>query len=162
MPYKPSHVANSFLYRAKCDGVSDVTPLKIQKLTYFLHGWFLATRNAPVVGEQFEAWPYGPVLPSLYQEFKKNGSKPIDGYAIDIDPNTGDNKPLMVALTDKTFFDVFDRVWAKYKPFSGIHLSTLTHAVNTPWDRARKNGQTYLSDVEIKEYFVNTANRELA
>jgi uncharacterized phage-associated protein len=63
-----------------------VTPLKIQKLVYCLHGWHLATRDSPVVGELFEAWPYGPVLSSIYHEFKKNGKNSIEEYAREIDP----------------------------------------------------------------------------
>src|SRR5579864_525141 len=122
MPYRPSHVANSFLYRGKEEGVA-IDHLKMQKLVYFLHGWFLATRGEPVVGEKFEAWPYGPVLTSLYHEFKSNGSRPISSYATDIDPQTGEFKSLMVNLKDTPFFEVFDRVWKKYMPYSGLRLS---------------------------------------
>ncbi|MGQ4273939.1 Panacea domain-containing protein [Terrihabitans sp. B22-R8] len=158
MPYKPSHVANAFLNRARAEGFS-VDQLKIQKLVYFQHGWFLATRNAPAVGDLFEAWPYGPVLSSLYQEFKANGSSPIQGWATDIDPLTGDNKALMVNLSDRYFYDVFDQVWNRYKGYSGLYLSNLTHAPGTPWSKARERGATYLKNEEIKEHFIEIANK---
>src|SRR5271155_2943676 len=103
MPYKPSHVANSFLVRAREDGIVDVDPLKIQKLVYFFHGWFLATRGAPGVGELFEAWPYGPVLSSLYRQFKNCGSRPIEGYAVDLNPTTGEYQSLMISRDDQKF-----------------------------------------------------------
>jgi uncharacterized phage-associated protein len=153
MPHLPAHVANAFLYRAKQDGISDVTPLKIQKLVYCLHGWHLATRNAPVVGELFEAWPYGPVLSSIYHEFKKNGKNSIQEYAREIDPMTGQYRPLMVAPDNKDFYALFDPVWQRYKNMSGIALSALTHAAGTPWTLARARGATYLSDDEIKSHF---------
>lgn len=158
MPYKPAHVANAFLYRAKQEGVTDVDHLKIQKLVYLLHGWFLATRDAPAIGELFEAWPYGPVLSSLYHEFKTSGRKPIDGYAVDVDPASGEKNALMVNLSDRTFYDVFDRVWQRYKKYSGTYLSSLTHADDTPWSRARMRGSTYLSNDEIKEHYRHLAS----
>jgi len=160
LPYKPSHVANSFLVRAKNEGISDVDPLKIQKLIYNLQGWFLATRDAPVIGEQFEAWPYGPVLSSLYHEFKGAGSGPIQGYAKDIDPASGQYSTLMVSPNDTQFTEVFDRVWERYKSKSGLALSSLTHAPGTPWSLARARGNAYLSNDEIKQHFRDLAQRD--
>lgn len=159
MPYKPSYVANSFLYRARHVSCEDVTPLKIQKLVYFLHGWHLAVRNQPAVGERFEAWPYGPVIPSLYHEFKANGSSPIKDYATDIDPQTGKTAALMVALTDKEYYSVFDTVWEKYGRLSGLTLSTMTHADGTPWSTARAQHEDYIEDKNIRDFFLRQVNK---
>lgn len=153
MPYKPSHVANSFLVTARNEGISDVDHLKVQKLVYNFHGWFLATMDEPAIGELFEAWPYGPVLSSLYNEFKVAGSRPIEGYAKDIDPATGSYKTLMVNPNDARFAAVFNRVWDRYKNKSGLALSSLTHAPGTPWSLARQRGASYLSNEEIKQHF---------
>ncbi|WP_424974283.1 Panacea domain-containing protein [Dinoroseobacter sp. S124A] len=157
MPYKPTWVANSFLNSAREEGVGDIDQLKIQKLVYCLHGWNLATQGEAVVGELYEAWPYGPVLSSLYHEFKHAGKSPISRYADDIDPKTGDKKALMVAKTDKRFYEVFQRVWDRYKGYSGIQLSMLTHAAGTPWSNARERGDDYISDEEIREHFLALA-----
>ncbi len=159
MLHLPSHVANSFLHRARHEGVTDIDPLKIQKLVYVLHGWHLATRGAPAVGENFEAWPYGPVLSSLYHEFKNFGSSPITNYATEIDPASGEYKSLMVNPANRPFYEVFDRVWDRYKNLSGLQLSALTHAEETPWYRARRKGASYLSNAEIQEHFRGLAAR---
>ena len=156
MPYKSSHVANAFLEQAQRDDVK-ISPLKLQKLIYYLHGWFLATQNEPVVGERFEAWPYGPVLSSIYHDFKRFGSKSIDEFAEDVDPKTGDIKAQMVSKSNRNFRDVFDRVWDRYKNKSAIELSEMTHADGTPWSIAREAGRSYLSDDEIKDYFKRLA-----
>jgi len=153
MPYKPSHVANSFLYRAHQDGLSDIDALKIQKLVYFFHGWYLANKNIAGVGELFEAWPYGPVLSSLYHKFKIYGARPIEGYASDLDPDTNEYRTLMIDSADSEFSDVFDYVWNHYKNLTGLALSKLTHAPGTPWRSARNRGSAYLSNDEIKTYF---------
>jgi len=157
MPYVPAHVANSFLYRAKQEGIRDIDPLKIQKLVYVLHGWHLATRDSPAVGERFQAWPYGPVLSSLYHEFKSSGSNAIEGYAKEIDPVSGQYRSLMISPDDKSFQEVFNAVWNRYKGMSGLQLSALTHAQATPWQKAREMGASYLSDEEIKAHFKGLA-----
>ena len=159
MPYLPAHVANTFLYRASADGISDMSPLKMQKLVYCLNGWHLATRAAPVVGELFEAWPYGPVLSSLYHEFKKFGANPIQAYASEIDPRTGQYRPLMVTPDDKSFFAIFDPVWNRYKNKSGLELSALTHAPGTPWTLARNRSDNYLSNDEITKHYRDLASK---
>lgn len=160
MPYKPSHVANAFLERGQQDGVS-ISPLKLQKLMYYLHGWYLATQNEPLIGERFEAWPYGPVLSSIYHDFKRYGYRDIDEYVQDIDPKSGEVKALMVSKNDRKFRDVFDRVWDRYKDKGAMELSEMTHADGTPWSTAREEGSTYLSDDEIKDYFRRLARGEI-
>ncbi|WP_394689073.1 Panacea domain-containing protein [Hoeflea sp.] len=158
--YKPSWVANTFLVRAKKDGVGDVDPLKIQKLVYCLHGWNLAVRGHPAVGERFEAWPHGPVLSSLYHQFKQYDFHRIFGFAKDVDPSSGEEASVYVNPTDAAFYDVFNKVWERYKGFSGPQLSDMTHQPNTPWSYARKNNMQYISDTMIKAHFVSIANGE--
>lgn len=156
--YKPTWVANTFLWRAKENRVG-IDPLKIQKLVYNMHGWYLATTGCPVVGDRFEAWPKGPVLSSLYQQFKKYRWNLITELASDIDPQTGESKALIVATSDEKFYEVFGAVWDRYKAFSGEQLSALTHADGTPWSRARAGGRQYISDDEIRSHFIELARQ---
>ena len=154
MAYKPFLVANSFIKRANDEGVKDIDQLKIQKLVYCMHGWNLAVNGEPLVGEFFEAWPYGPVLSSLYHEFKSSKKNRIEDYASDIDPSTGEERALMVAPSVSDFYELFDKVWSRYKGFSGIQLSALTHAPGTPWSLARARRDDYLSNDEIRNHFI--------
>lgn len=56
-----------------------ITNLSIQKVIYFCHMFYLGMNNGkPLVSESFEAWNYGPVLPSLYQGLKMFGADPIE------------------------------------------------------------------------------------
>jgi uncharacterized phage-associated protein len=152
--YKPSWVANSFLIRARDQGINDIDPLKIQKLVYFLHGWNLAVTGHPAVGERFEAWPHGPVLSSLYHQFKQHKYYKIGEFAKDIDPISGKESCFFVNMGQKQFYDVFDRVWERYKSFSGQQLSDMTHQPTTPWSYARQNGMQYISDAMIRDHFI--------
>ena len=156
--YKPTWVANSFLVRANNEGVSDVDPLKIQKLVYHLHGWHMAVTGSPAIGERFEAWPHGPVVSSIYHQFKRFGFRRITDYAKDVDPVTGQDAPSYVTPADKDFYNIFDRVWERYKRLSGSDLSDMTHARGTPWSYARENGLQYIPDNKIRDYFVQLAH----
>ena len=60
--------------------------LKLQKLLFLTAGFYAArTNGAALIPEQFGVWEFGPVVESVYHEFKKFGSQPIDGYATEFD-----------------------------------------------------------------------------
>ena len=59
-----------------------VSPMKLQKLVYFAHGWHLAIHNRPLVNEQVEAWKFGPVFSDLYHQIKSFGNEKIDRYIV--------------------------------------------------------------------------------
>jgi uncharacterized phage-associated protein len=54
----------------------DVSNLEINKILYLAHMMSLGRSNGanPLVSENFEAWDYGPVLPSVYHRCKAFGS----------------------------------------------------------------------------------------
>ena len=71
-------VANEFLQlQDKNPGSSHIDPMKLQKLIYYAHSWSLAVYGEPLIEEDIEAWSWGPVVRSVYLEFKDFGSKPI-------------------------------------------------------------------------------------
>lgn len=138
--YTPQHVANYFLDRAADEG-RDITPLKLIKLVYIAYGWVLALLGAKLFSEQIEAWRHGPVVPSLYHEFKHFGKDPITSRSLCIDdgfdfggeePRIEDNSPVLAVL---------DKVWAAYRRFSGWALREKTHALGTPWHESYAVGQ---------------------
>jgi uncharacterized phage-associated protein len=61
MPYPAAAIANEFIKVAKRNGVL-LTPMKLQKLVYFAHGWYLALLGKPLINEPVEAWKFGPVI----------------------------------------------------------------------------------------------------
>lgn len=154
-------VANKFIDLAKEHG-EKMTPMKLQKLVYFAHGWYLAlTGGKPLIDEKIEAWAYGPVVPSLYHEFKSFGSSKIDRYAMDFDIEN-DFKLIAPKLpTDKELEDFLKKIWNVYGEFTGIQLSNMTHLPNTPWKKVwGEDGvpvNTDISDEIIKEHFSNLA-----
>lgn len=61
MAFLAKIVANCLLQRDFEDGRATISPMKLQKLVYLLHGWNLAIAEEPAIDSQFLAWPYGPV-----------------------------------------------------------------------------------------------------
>ena len=151
MPYPLKHVVNSFLHRDFTGGKASITPMKMQKLLYYLHGWHLAITDEPVITEEFQAWPYGPVEESLYHYLKEYGGKPITDYLKEW--RGEDHCALMVAKKETTYQKIFDMVYRKYAPFNALQLSTMTHQTGTPWDITRRKKQNIIDNMLIKNHF---------
>lgn len=139
-------IGNTILQKAFEEKVS-VTPMKLQKLMYCLYKEYYKTTKKPLFGERFEAWRYGPVLPSIYIAFKKYGANPITGYA-----KNEDGKVFVVDnTTSGKFWDAFRKVWDLYKGCNGIELSSFTHREDTAWRKAIVSRNLYLRDQDIEE-----------
>ncbi len=150
MTYPIKHVVNCFLQKDFEDGTASITPMKMQKLLYFLQGWHLAITGEPVIEEKFSAWQYGPVEENLYHMLKKYRGMPITAYLTDEDSQ----QAFVVANTAEMFHKILDMVWRKYSIFSALQLSAMTHEQGTPWDNVYNHSTSpYISNDEIKDYF---------
>lgn len=169
-PYDPLAVANYFIRKGTEDNKYLITPMKLQKLIYFAHGWHLGIIGSPLIDELCEAWDYGPVIQSVYHEFKKYGNKPItrladqfqfsdvsdkslelddclEFYTPEINPKDIDTKKLL------------DRILKVYGDKSALYLSQLTHLPGTPWEVASKEAKEKgvkgydIKNEDIRAYF---------
>ena len=59
LPYKAITIAYYFLEQGERENIP-ISPMKLQKLIYFAHGWCLAIRREALIMESVEAWKYGP------------------------------------------------------------------------------------------------------
>ena len=149
MAYPIKHVVNCFLQKDFEDGTASITPMKMQKLLYFLQGWHLAITGEPVIEEKFSAWQYGPVEENLYHMLKKYRGMPITAYLTDEDSQ----QAFVVANTAEMFHKILDMVWRKYSIFSALQLSAMTHEQGTPWDDVYNHSTSpYISNDKIKDY----------
>ncbi len=80
--YTASHIAKWFLaYNRSMMQDSDadtISNLKLQKLLYYAQGIFLAINDEPLFEEPILAWAHGPVVESVYHEYKAYGSSGIE------------------------------------------------------------------------------------
>ena len=167
MPFSSDAIANAFLAKAESNDEL-LTPMKLQKLAYFAHGWFLAIESKPFVNEPIQAWKYGPVIQSLYHEFKEFGNSGIDRRAQDTRYIEGQLRicnPVFEDEKEKSDISVefgnavVEKMWEMYGGHTAVELSNATHAKGTPWrqiyDRFNGNipmGITTSSDL-IEAYF---------
>jgi uncharacterized phage-associated protein len=127
-PYDARSIANSFLAIAK-KSHAQLTPMKLQKLVYYAHGWSLGLGGRPLIDEPVEAWKWGPVVPSVYHEFKKYGADPITEPATDF---LGKEIP-EVPRQDEYTTSLLERIWEVYCGFTPSQLSNMTHDSDGPW-----------------------------
>lgn len=141
MPYDAKAVANFFLDRSE-EEKTTLSPMKLQKLVYFAHGWYLAFKKNPLIHEPVEAWMWGPVIPSLYHEFKDFGNAPITRHATELDIDQKTNMEVRFVVPEIPSDDseearfsraLIVRVWDVYKNFVASQLSNMTHEPGTPW-----------------------------
>jgi uncharacterized phage-associated protein len=152
MPHEVKIVANDFLDLARRDG-EILDPMKIQKLVYLAHGWHLALHGPALIKQQVEAWPYGPVIRTLYDEFKKYRASPITENA---------RVPEDAASIDENAHRLIEAVWSKYRPYSAIQLSMFTHESGYAWDLTIKDHGPYstIPNEVIRDEFVRRRQRK--
>jgi uncharacterized phage-associated protein len=131
MAYPTMAVANSFIQRALEGALLNLSPMKLQKLLFFAQSWHLKWRNEPLIDDVFFRWKYGPVIPSLYHEFKRFGPNNIDRFGTFVSPLG--NIESFVPQDDAYTWHVIDLVIGSYGRLTGGQLSTLTHAEGSAW-----------------------------
>lgn len=154
MAYTAASIANAFLSRAFREKKS-VSPMKIQKLAYIVHGYALVECKEPILNEVFEAWKFGPVLSSLYHECKSYGGGSIRDYLRDIDPETGKTAPAHIP-GDPLVNDIIDYVWTNYSGDSATSLSDWTHVKGGPWDVVTKGGSEIIRHRDVSNDLIKT------
>ncbi|WP_172507385.1 Panacea domain-containing protein, partial [Enterococcus faecalis] len=68
-PYLAMYVADYIIdYCNKHD--IEINNLKLQKVMYYLQAKSLVETNEPLIDEELQKWKYGPVVPTVYHEYK--------------------------------------------------------------------------------------------
>lgn len=161
MGYSAKEVANYFLDLAGKEGI-ELSPLQIQKLVYIAHGWHLAIYEDPLIDDEYaEAWEYGPVFPSLYNEFKEFGADPIkrlatEAYYIDFLEEWSTSTP-SIKRNDAETQEFLNHIWKLHKELTGGQLINLTHTEGSPWKQTRdRSGNIRNADIDnriIEKYY---------
>lgn len=140
-----THVANSILRRAFRDGVP-VTPMKLQKLLFFVACLYQRNTGMILFTEPFQPWKYGPVCVAVHDEFRAFNGRPITRYAQDaagvsycIDEDSSPS--LRKAL---------NLVWENMKTISAVDLSRVAIRPGSAWSKAVDSGRrAYVSNVDM-------------
>jgi len=138
----PLVYANTIIKRSLQTDVP-VSPLKLQKLLYFLYAYYYSVNEQPLFAANFEKWKYGPVVSEVYQAFQKYGGNRITDFAYDCN-----GKVTVIDERHQAFSECLQAVWSKYGNYTGNELSTLTHGEGTAWSKAEG---PFLKIEDIKE-----------
>lgn len=138
-PTTAAAVANAFLdIQSEDRGTfSPIDQMKLYKLVYYAHAWWLAQKGENLFDEDVHAWPWGPVVPSLYSSFKNAGRGAISGLrATELVKSGGsflDWRFREPEPPDPEVVKFLRNVWDTHKGLSGVQLSNATHAPGEPW-----------------------------
>ena len=156
---KALNIANYFVQKSFESGIS-VTPMQLLKLTYIAHGWHLGIFGKDLITEPVQAWQYGPVINSVYQQFKVYKNNPVEELAF----SGEETEASFYQINDSNLIPFLDKIWDSYGHFTGIKLSAMTHEEGTPWDIVwNRNGGKYSKNAIIpnhliKEHYIQKIN----
>jgi uncharacterized phage-associated protein len=149
LTYGADQVARLFLSITDPED-NDVSNLKLQKLCYYAQGLCSAMRGAPLFRDRIEAWDHGPVVPSLYHQYKQYGSQPI--------PSVTDFTWADLEHADRqALSDIYDY----YAQFSAWRLRNMTHE-EAPWIDASKRTDKEITLPALVEYFSQRVDDDYA
>lgn len=128
-----------------------VSPMKLQKLIYFIYRDYLQKTGSPLFTEEFQTWQYGPVLRSVYDEFKTFRASRITRFA----KTANDEVYIINETVDPDLCASINNTWNRYKYQDGIALSQITHREGSAWRKAFESGRQTLQDVDIRSDHVS-------
>lgn len=114
-----------------------ITPMKLQKLAYYVKVWTLIAGYPIISDAGFDKWDHGPVNETLYHEYKTYRSRPIK-----------DDVELPKLHPDAQ--EIVDFILENYIDYSAFDLSAMTHG-EAPWLETNNNRQ--ISEFAIKRYY---------
>ena len=137
------------LHKAGCDalGVADaivalhgaeglITDMKLNKLVYFAYAEALRD-GVRLFGDEIQAWRHGPVVPAVYQEFKRWGRERIASPS---------GKGLRTGLCD----EAAALAWGRYGFMTASDLRNFSHRPGGAWDAVRRDGRERITDADIR------------
>lgn len=139
MAYNVLDIANKLLFLADDGNGELMSNMKLQKMLYYQQGYHLALFDEPLFEEDLEAWMYGPVVPSVYEHYKINGSKGIQP------------EKSVIKLTNKEEA-LFNEVYRIYGVYSATGLMNLSHS-EKPWNSVPTGTGNVISKSTLKMFF---------
>lgn len=149
--YKATDIANWFIYKFAESG-DPITHLKVQKLLYYAEAWHQVINNSELIEGEFQAWAHGPVVPEVFQSFRKHGwnTLPI--------PDKSELPKISSSAEN-----ILEQVLDSYGELPAKTLENMTHK-DEPWIKARhgfepeERCENIMPKSEIKNFFKHKYN----
>lgn len=115
-----------------------ISNLKLQKLLYYAQGLYLGTYGTPLFQDDLVAWKHGPVVESVYDEYKSNHANGITTYEPPCENFTNEEDEVLAFTLDN------------FGQYTAWKLRDMTHQ-EKPWMETPRNA--VISNELIKTYF---------
>ncbi|WP_296045239.1 type II toxin-antitoxin system antitoxin SocA domain-containing protein [uncultured Gemmiger sp.] len=127
-----------------------ITNLKLQKILYYVQVYSLQNQGRALFDDDFQAWRHGPVIPEVYDIFRKYVSDDIKeddqtvlGNRIEIDETS---KSMIEKIVEKTLpLDAWDMVYKTHetRPWKDTYIPNMNCIITK--EQIRRDGEVNLS-----------------
>ena len=127
-----------------------ITNLKLQKVLYYVQVYSLQNQGRALFDDDFQAWRHGPVIPEVYDIFRKYVSDDIKeddqtvlGNRIEIDETS---KSMIEKIVEKTLpLDAWDMVYKTHetRPWKDTYIPNMNCIITK--EQIRRDGEVNLS-----------------
>ncbi len=147
--YSASCIANYFIKNMK-----KIDNLRLNKFVYIAYAFAYVYKEREIFKEPIQAWDLGPVIPTIYHEFKRYKDKEIAEQSYILDKN-GKKEIPFIDKKDKDVKEVLDAVIEIYAEMSTRKIIDEMHKKDSPWDQYYKKGQRNIEidKKKIKSYY---------
>lgn len=158
-PYHSCTVGKHILKLAARKNLSGVGITKLNKLTYFAHGWLLGLTDGrrKLVDEFAKTWDIGPIFPILYNVLNKlrreDARVPALSAMLEVlaeEPDLDENSAEAILL---------DYICDLYGEFSTTDLVEKSYKFGSPWSIACSHGSQIVENKVIADYYATSIRR---
>lgn len=131
-----------------------VSNLQLQKILYFAQRDYIRTHDGNILfDDSFEAWQYGPVVPSVYRSYSIFGGSPIYKAAEYRDFNIFAGKKEPIEIVDGAELASVAVTYREWGSLPAWQLVESTHKPGGAWDsvynRDGKSGSGYKDVIPV-------------
>lgn len=160
-------VANYIVWYVNSSTGGEVTPLKLQKLLYYVAASYFKESGSRLFTENIEKWKYGPVVPSVYHGFKSCGiehiAQPLSTLEKDETSVLGYKRKSFserVFILNKSLVNLIDPVIENLVSKDAFELVEITHR-EAAWKKLESQilqgaQELYYSDLDLSNADFNT------
>lgn len=160
--YNASDIATWFIYKTNSerkekqltkddfDVYEGISHLKLQKLLYFAQGVTLSSTEHALFNDRIMAWEHGPVIPNVYEIYRKYGKKDIPTAS-----TNEKNRIVSQIENDTEIARLLNFVYDNFAIYTAWQLRDMTHEDGAPWDvTVKEHGlNSEISQDLIRNYF---------
>ena len=147
MAHDARGIGNYFIEKYRENNLLLTTPI-LGKMVYFAHGWTMGYTDNPLITQEVEMWPYGPIIRELYEAYRVQ-------HVIVSDFLTDKKGKLYTAdMTDREK-EIVDSVFKEYSPLPSYKLTNIVQSAFSPWTKNRYRLKKFdiIPNAEIMSYY---------